>query len=197
MEDCLNIGIDMSKENDKTCMTIVRKQGRGYQVINQLFNEEAEEIYCKLINFKSKVIIDETQEKIGKNRFELQNLYSYKEILEVMDETIKLRKYYILNHRTSRKTRKILAVFWLTHTNDEFFEYFRFNWVPPLELQEEARTIINKSEVLNVPLIKVPDCSNTLKMSEVQEILAEEITKLSKIDPQIFLRGATNESEYK
>lgn len=50
MEDRLIIGIDISKEKDRSCMIVARKEGRGYQVINELFDKEAEDIYYKLTN---------------------------------------------------------------------------------------------------------------------------------------------------
>lgn len=50
MEDRLTIGIDISKQKDRSCMTIARRKGRGYQIINELFDKEAEDIYHKLTN---------------------------------------------------------------------------------------------------------------------------------------------------
>lgn len=150
MEDCLIIGIDIAEGKDISCMSVIRKNGEEMQVINQLYNKEAEDIYYKLINVHAKAqlpLIQEEAIKRGMNN--IYNIYSYKEILETMKETIKLKHYtenernYILNNSIPKKMSEILSVFWLTHTNDEFFNYFGFNWVPPMKLQEKARTIIN------------------------------------------------------
>lgn len=151
MEDCLIVGIDISKGKDISCMTIARKKGRGMKIINRLFNEEAEDIYYKLINVQAQMEFPKIREEaINRGMGKIQNIYSYKEILEVIGETMKLKQYtdkereFILNYNTPRKMREILAAFWLTHTNDEFYHYFGFNWIPPMEIQEEARKAINK-----------------------------------------------------
>ena len=62
------IGIDISEKKDKnhitSCITICRREGRGYKIINQLFDKEAENIYYKLINKKKKETIDKVIEEI-------------------------------------------------------------------------------------------------------------------------------------
>lgn len=206
MEDCLIVGIDISKGKDISCMTIARKKGRDIQIINQLFNEEAEEIYYKLINIQAKMEYPKIREEaINRGMGKIQNIYSYKEILEVIEETIKLKQYtdkereFILNHNTPRKMREILAAFWLTHTNDEFYHYFGFNWIPPMEIQEEARKVINKpleqkaNELLNVPLLKAKDFSNVVIPKEILKDVEKQITLSSAIDPNTFMKGATYE----
>ena len=206
MEDCLIVGIDISKGKDISCMTIARKKGRGMQIINQLFNEEAEDIYYKLINVQAKMEYPKIREEaINRGMGKIQNIYSYKEILEVIEETIKLKQYtdkereFILNHNTPRKMREILAAFWLTHTNDEFYHYFGFNWIPPMEIQEEARKVINKpleqkaNELLNVPLLKAKDFSNVVIPKEILKDVEKQITLSSAIDPNTFMKGATYE----
>lgn len=206
MEDCLMIGIDISKGKDISCMTVVRKNGRGTQIINQLFDEEAEDIYYKLINVQAKMEYPKIREEaINRGMGKIQNIYSYKEILEVIEETIKLKQYadkereFILNHNTPRKMREILAAFWLTHTNDEFYHYFGFNWVPPMEIQEEARKAINKpleqkaNELLNIPLLKAKDFSNVVIPKEILKDVEKQITLSSAMDPNTFLKEATYE----
>jgi hypothetical protein len=53
-EDRLIIGYDCSKEKDHTCLLVARKIGRGYFILNEFLDKEAEEIYKKLIGRKSK-----------------------------------------------------------------------------------------------------------------------------------------------
>ena len=117
MEDCLIIGIDISKGKDISCMTVARKKGRGMQIINQLFNEEAEDTYYKLINIQAKMEYPKIREEaINRGMGKIQNIYSYKEILEVIEETIKLKNYtdkerqFILNHNKPRKMRRIKSL---------------------------------------------------------------------------------------
>lgn len=206
MEDCLIIGIDISKGKDISCMTVARKKGRGMQIINQLFNEEAEDMYYKLINIQAKMEFPEIREEaINRGMGRIQNIYSYKEILEVIEKTTKLRKYadkereYILNYNTPRKMREILSAFWLTHTNDEFYHYFGFNWIPPMEIQEEARKVINKpleqkgNELLNIPLLRAADFSNVITPKEVLKNIEKNITMSSGIEFKNFMKWATNE----
>lgn len=42
--DCLVIGYDMSGD-DITCLTVARKHGSGWDIINALYGKEAEKIY--------------------------------------------------------------------------------------------------------------------------------------------------------
>lgn len=202
MEDCLIIGIDISKGQDISCMTVARKNGEEMQVINQLFNEEAEDIYYKLINIHAKTEFQTIREEaIKRGVGKIQNIYSYKDILETIKATMELKKYaekereYILNYNTPKKIKEILAAFWLTHTNDEFYNYFGFNWVPPMEIQEEAKKVINMNieRTLNVPLLKRADIESIIEPREMLKNIEEKLTISSAIDSKIFLRGATND----
>ena len=202
MEDCLIIGIDISKGKDISCMTVARKNGEEMQVINQLFNEEAEDIYYKLINIHAKMEFQTIREEaINRGMGKIQNIYSYKDILETIKATMELKKYadkereYILNYNTPKKIKEILAAFWLTHTNDEFYNYFGFNWVPPMEIQEEAKKVINMNieRTLNVPLLKRADIESIIEPREMLKNIEEKLTISSAIDSKIFLRGATND----
>lgn len=202
MEDCLIIGIDISKGQDISCMTVARKNGEEMQVINQLFNEEAEEIYYKLINIHAKMEFQTIREEaINRGMGKIQNIYSHKDILETIKATMKLKKYaekereYLLNYNTPKKIREILAAFWLTHTNDEFYNYFGFNWVPPIETQEEARKVIsmNGEKTLNIPLLKRVDIERVIEPREILKNIENKLTISSTIDPKTFIRDATNE----
>lgn len=206
MEDCLIIGIDISKGQDISCMTVARKNGEEMQIINQLFNEEAEDIYYKLINIHAKMEFQTIREEaINRGMGKIQNIYSYKDILETIKATMELKKYadkereYILNYNTPKKIKEILAAFWLTHTNDEFYNYFGFNWVPPIEIQEEARKVINMTqnknakEILNIPLLKRADMESIITPKEILKNIENELIISSAIDPKIFMRGAAND----
>ena len=205
MEDCLIIGIDIAEGKDISCMSVIRKKGEEMQVINQLFNKEAEDIYYKLINIHAKTKFPQIQEEaINRGMHRIQNIYSYKEILEVVKETIKLKQYaenereYILNNCTPKKMREILAAFWLVHTNDEFFNYFGFNWVPPIEIQEEARKAISTvrkqelEELMKMPLLKKSDIEKIIKPEELLKNIEKNITTEFCV-PRNYLKGATYE----
>lgn len=166
------------------------------------FNEEAEDIYYKLINIHAKMEFQTIREEaINRGMGKIQNIYSYKDILETIKATMELKKYvekereYILNYNTPKKIKEILAAFWLTHTNDEFFNYFGFNWVPPMEIQEEAKKVINMNieKTLNIPLLKKTDIESIIAPREILKNIEEKLTISSAIDPKTFMRGATNE----
>lgn len=49
MEDRLMMGYDNgAKCGDITCLQVLRKKGRGYEVVKTFYDEEAEELYKKL-----------------------------------------------------------------------------------------------------------------------------------------------------
>lgn len=207
MEDSLIIGIDISKEKDISCMTVARKSGRGMQVINQLFNKEAEDIYYKLINISAKAeypIIREEAVKRGMTR--ISNMYSSKELLETVEYTTKIQNYsesqrnYILNHCAPKKVSEILAAFWLKSTNDEFFNYFKFNWVPSMKIQEEARKkldMFSQKDLsqMSIPLIKANDVLNNDFLNDIQKTITSKTSCIDfeKFCNGNFMRGATDE----
>lgn len=118
MEDCLIIGIDISNGKDISCMTVARKNGEEMQIINQLFNEEAEDIYYKLINIHAKMEFQTIREEaINRGMGKIQNIYSYKDMLETIEATMELKKYadkereYILNYNTPKKNKRNISSF--------------------------------------------------------------------------------------
>lgn len=50
MEDSLVIGYDNGKERgDISCLQVLRKKGRGYKLVKTFYEEEANEIYKKIV----------------------------------------------------------------------------------------------------------------------------------------------------
>lgn len=207
MEDCLIIGIDIAKEKSISCMTVARKSGRGMQVVNQLFNKEAEDVYYKLINISAKVeypIIRE--ESVKRGMAKINNMYSSKELLETVEYTTKIQNYsesqrnYILNHCAPKKVSEILATFWLKSTNDEFFNYFKFNWVPSMKIQEEARKkldMFSQKDLaqMSIPLIKANNVLNNDFLNDIQKTITSKTSCIDfeKFCNGNFMRGATDE----
>lgn len=206
MEDCLIIGIDIENKKDISCMTVARKNGDEIQVLNHFYNDEAEDIYYKLININTRMEYPEMINNATKRNMEnLRKFYSYKEILETIEYTQKLRSHeenernFILDRNTPRKIVEILAVFWVTHSNDEFFDYFGFSWVPSVKVLEKAKEIINnhisntQEEILTQTLRKPieKNSQNSIDTNKIMENLGIEITKSSYINPIKFLNDAT------
>lgn len=55
ISDRLVIGFDSSGD-DKACLTVCRRKGRGYQVINVIYDTDAEDLYERLIGEKKEGI---------------------------------------------------------------------------------------------------------------------------------------------
>ena len=137
----------------------------------------------------------------------MNNLYSHQELLEFIERTKALKYYtekernYILENNTPRKIREMLAYFWLTHTNDEFFNYFGFNWIPPIELREKIQKQINNVDMRNVnieiPFLKPVDVENVIARNEMLNAANKLMNDYSMIPKELFknelMKGATNE----
>jgi len=206
MEDCLIIGADISNGKSITCITVARKNGENIEIINQLFDKEAEDIYYKLINVNAKSNFSKIKdEAIRRGMSKMSKIYSLKEMLEVLQYTEKLKQYtnkeikFIIQQNAPKKIKEILAVFWLTHTNDEFFNYFGFNWIPPTEVQEEARKKIDmcsNKEIMQleeIPMLRRVDIVNFIAPSEIQKRIEKNITLSSGIEIKNFMKGATGD----
>ena len=159
--------LEISEEEIKNILENMKleyeKENRGIEIINKLYDEEAENIYYKLTNIHiPEKIEDERIKEIMtyKTMNELTKYYSYRQILELIEKTKELKdltdkeiKEKIKNY--SLKMQEMLTIFWLTNSNDNFFSYFGFNWVPSIELQNKARKIMKNSIRLDYNPIEV------------------------------------------
>ena len=203
MEDHLIIGVDISNGKSISALTVARHCKGNIEIVNQFYDEEAEKLYYKLINIHYPDIEEIKNKAIAKSMVSMNNLYSYQELLEFIERTKVLKYYtekernYILENNTPRKIREMLAYFWLTHTNDEFFNYFGFNWVPPIRLKEKIQKQINNVGIqsinIKIPFLKPADIESVIAPREILKNIEEKLTISSVIDPKILIRGATNE----
>jgi len=208
MEDHLVIGIDISNGKSISALTVARHYKGNIEILNQFFDEEAEELYYKLINIYSPDIEEIKNKAIAKSMASMNNLYSHKELLELIVEIKKLKDYtekernYILAHSTPSKIREMLTYFWLTHTNDVFFNYFGFNWIPPIELREKVQKKINSLNLQNIkieiPFLKTVDVENVIARNEMLNAANKLMYDYSMIPKELFknelMKGATNEN---
>lgn len=204
MEDHLVIGVDISNGKSISVLTVARHCKGNIEVVNQFYDEEAEELYYKLINIHTPDIEEIKNKAIAKSMITMKKLYSQKELLELIEETRKLQDYtekernYILAHNTPSKIKEMLTYFWLTHTNDIFFNYFGFNWVPPMKLQEKARTIINISgreeaeRLANMTLVNFKKRDIGITEKDLLKNIENNITSSFGV-PKNYLKGATYE----
>ena len=207
MEDHLVISVDISNGKSISALTVARHCNGNIEIVNQFYAEEAEELYYKLINIHSPDMEEIKNKAIAKSMASMNNLYSYKELLELIVEIKKLKDYtekesnYILAHSTPSKIREMLTYFWLTHTNDVFFNYFGFNWIPPLELREKVQKQINNIDLQNakieIPFLKPIDAENVVARNEMLNVANKLMYDYSMLPKELlknnFMKGATNE----
>lgn len=207
MEDHLVISVDISNGKSISAVTVARHCNGNIEIVNQFYDEEAEELYYKLINIHSPDMEEIKNKAIAKSMASMNNLYSYKELLELIVEIKKLKDYtekernYILAHSTPSKIREMLTYFWLTHTNDVFFNYFGFNWIPPLELREKVQKQINNIDLQNakieIPFLKPIDAENVVARNEMLNVANKLMYDYSMLPKELlknnFMKGATNE----
>lgn len=208
MEDHFVIGVDISNGKSISVLTVARHCKGNIEVVNQFYDEEAEELYYKLINIHTPDIEEIKNKAIAKSMVTMKKLYSQKELLELIEETRKLQDYtekernYILAHNTPNKIREMLTYFWLTHTNDVFFNYFGFNWIPPTELREKIQKQINNIDMKNVnieiPFLKPVDVENVIARNEMLNAANKLMYDYSMLPKEILnnnlMKGATNEN---
>ena len=207
MEDHLVISVDISNGKSISALTVARHCKGNIEIVNQFYDEEAEELYYKLINIHSPDMEEIRNKAIAKSMASMKNLYSHKELLELIVEIKKLKNYtekernYILAHSTPSKIREMLTYFWLTHTNDVFFNYFGFNWIPPLELREKVQKQINNIDLQNakieIPFLKPIDAANVVARNEMLNVANKLMYDYSMLPKELlknnFMKGATNE----
>lgn len=207
MEDHLIIGVDISNGKSISALTVARHCKGNIEIVNQFYDEEAEKLYYKLINIHYPDIEEIKNKAIAKSMVSMNNLYSHKELLEFIERTKALKYYtekernYILENNTPRKIREMLAYFWLTHTNDEFFNYFGFNWIPPIELREKIQKQINNVDMKNVnieiPFLKPVDIENVITRNEMLNAANKLMYDYSMLPKELFnnnlMKGATND----
>lgn len=207
MEDHLVISVDISNGKSISALTVARHCKGNIEIVNQFYDEEAEELYYKLINIHSQDMEEIKNKAIAKSMASMNNLYSHKELLELIVEIKKLKDYtekernYILAHNTPSKIREMLTYFWLTHTNDVFFNYFGFNWIPPLELREKVQKQINNIDLQNakieIPFLKPIDAENVVARNEMLNVANKLMYDYSMLPKELlknnFMKGATNE----
>lgn len=180
MKDELKI-VYKSLDDNIACIHVLRRQGRGYVFLNDI-TENATEIYKKLIG---KNITD----KIKKQKeflLELQDscVFDLANSIEETDE-------YIIAYTDFGKkvySKKALAKFWLTHSNDLFFKTFGFSWVPLDKLQALVRNELNNMQshhacniaigvdlAADVPLIPKSILEDIVKSSDFEDSLYKSI----------------------
>lgn len=135
-----NLKINYKTLNDGiSCMTVFNQFG---MLINQLNNEEADYIYNLLVGNSDKCMqrLKEENKKLYIDT--LKSHINYNPIIKIQETAdLVIVKTEIGEIKYSKLK---LAIFWLTHSNDDFFNAFKFSWVPDSKLQNIARNKINQ-----------------------------------------------------
>ena len=130
---------------DISCMTILNDSRK---IINQLNDEEADYVYNTLVGNPQKNIKELITEK--KELF-IDSLKSRRVLNRIIKHTENNDQIIIETETGTIFYSKLkLAMFWLTHSNDDFYITFGFNWVPDSRLQDIARAKLNGSLALGI-----------------------------------------------
>lgn len=145
-----NLKINYKTLNDGvSCMTVFNQFGT---LINQLNNEEAEHIYNLLVGNPDKYLqrLKEENKKLYIDT--LKSHIKYDPIIEKQENV----DFIIIKTEIGiiKYSKLKLAIFWLTHSNDVFYNTFGFSWVPDLKLQDIARSEINKGLCVGANFVK-------------------------------------------
>lgn len=132
-----------------SCITVF--DGFG-QLINQINNDDADYIYNSLVGNPKKCLkeLREENRKLFKDALKAHKRYDPIISKTETDDSI------IINTEmgTIIYLKIKLAIFWLTHSNDCFYETFGFNWVPSSKLQDLARKKLNESMNVGIDFAK-------------------------------------------
>ena len=177
MKDELKI-VYKSLDDNIACIHVLRRQGRGYVLMNDI-TENATEIYKRLIGKNITERIKRQKEFL----LELQDSCVF-DLANSIEET---DKYIIAYTDFGKKvySKKALAKFWLTHSNNLFFKTFGFSWIPSEKLQSLVRSELNNMQShhvaigvdlgVDVPLIPQNILEDIVKSSEFEDSLYKSI----------------------
>lgn len=133
-------------------------------------NEERILLYRKAVNrLKKSGIIDPTsviaelESEIDSYRTKLKKIESQNRLDDIQAAIGKINHnaasitkeddnyLYVTNLYGTHKYSKIqLSIFWLTHSNECFYETFGFSWIPSDKLQKLAREKLNKNSSVTI-----------------------------------------------
>lgn len=166
MQDILKIVYKQLDDNPKlSCIHVLRKNGRGYRFLDNI-NDNASELYNILIGKSQK---NNKKTKRDKRKKEFIKNIEKNCCFDIANKIEETKENIIAYTDFGKKvySKKKLTMFWLTHSNDLFFNTFGFSWVPDSKLQElvrkelnlqhfEEKKVIVIDEIKTLPII--PNC---------------------------------------
>lgn len=155
-----------------SCMTVFDGLGK---MLNQINDEEAEYIYNSLVGNPDRCLKELRKE--NKNLF-MDALKSRRKLNPIIKRIENQNQIIVITEIGTITYSKLrLAMFWLTHSNDDFYMTFGFSWVPDSKLQDAARNELNKSMNVGIDFSK----GESFQVEEVKIIPPKRID-LNKID---------------
>lgn len=136
------------------------------QLENQILSLKQHQCSKELTGYCRKGLIDAQEYDFCRQKALDDEIRKNKKLQEEVEKTNEF-----LSQSTIEQIRILLAKYWLTHTNDQVFAAWGFNYVPTEEYQEKARKIID------IDKLNIFDSTNT--------------KILNNIDIKNILQGAT------
>lgn len=133
------------------------------QLENQVLDLKQHQCSKELTGYCRKGLIDQQEYDFCRQNMLEDKIKENKKLQEEME---KINKF--LSNNTVEQIRILLAKYWLTHTNDQVFETWGFNYVPTEEYQNKAREILdikrlNIIDSLNAKIVQNIDIKNILR----------------------------------
>lgn len=154
MTDRLVIGFDTSAK-DKSCLVVMRKEGRGYRVLNEFDGPEAEALYDRLVEKQENDVLSKFMYYNG--AFEPDEVELFKKIEKALGfKLFRWQKTFIVmgafrqyGETTAKCLRELLAV------NEPPLDYSKANGFMEVFYREELRAIQEKLTLAGIPTRKV------------------------------------------
>lgn len=159
-----------------SCMTVF--DGFG-QMLNQINDEEAEYIYNSLVGNPDRCL----KEIIRENKKLFIDALKSQRILNPIIKRFENKNQIIVITEigTITYSKLKMAMFWLTHSNDDFYTTFGFSWVPDSKLKDAARNELNKNMSIGIDFSKGESCQVeeiTISVPSIDELVAARNDKL-------------------
>lgn len=154
---------DTIYEEDLTISFIKVAKEYIEQLENQVLSLKQHQCSKELTGYCRKGLIDKQDYDFCRQKMLEDKIRESQKLQEEME---KVNEFLARN--TIEQIRILLAKYWLTHTNDQVFSTWGFNYVPTEEYQEKARKILdieklNIFDSMNTAILNNIDIKNVLQ----------------------------------
>nr|DAW09844.1 MAG TPA: hypothetical protein [Caudoviricetes sp.] len=174
-----------------SCMTVF--DGFG-QMLNQINDEEAEYIYNSLVGNPDRCLKELRKENKDLFMDALKSRRKLNPIIKRFENKNQIIVITEIGTITYSKLR--LTMFWLTHSNDDFYMTFGFSWVPDSKLQDAARNELNKNMIVGIDFAKEESYHTEVRKmifpKKIDLNKIDEIHDLTQFTTEMFQKGFRN-----